>query len=86
MLKTAKQSLMESKDLSVRRKRASSTHESISSVLEIDSRNMKSPTRSQSLERLQDEEFIYRMINETLDNPPVEILSFGLIYMSPDSP
>ena len=86
MLKTAKTQLMQSKEFEIRRNRAEDTHESIKAVLEIDARNVNSPTQSQSIERLEDEELIFNLIGENLGNPPVEMLSFGLIYMSSEVP
>lgn len=86
MIATAAQTLVNSNEFNVRRIRAKATHESISAVLGIDSNNMDSPTQEQSKERLQDEEVIFDSLMKNLDNPPVELLSFGLIYMSPENP
>jgi hypothetical protein len=86
MLKHARQRIQNSQDFDQRRKRADDNHASIMSILEVDAANVESPTRIQSLERLADEEIIHQLNIETLENPPLEVLSMGLIYMSPDKP
>jgi hypothetical protein len=86
MLKYAKAQLTQSKEFELRRIRAHDTHKRISAVLEIDSKNTNSPTQMQSIERIEDETLISNLISETLDNLPVELLSFGLIYMSSEIP
>jgi hypothetical protein len=86
MLKHARQRIQNSEDFDQRRKRADDNHASIMSILEVDAANIESPTRMQSLERLADEKIIHQLIIAALENPPLEILSMGLIYMSPEKP
>lgn len=86
MLRHARQRIQNSEDFELRRKRADDNHASIMSILEVDAANIESPTRMQSLERIADEEIIHQLIITTLENPPLEILSMGLIYMSPEKP
>lgn len=81
-----RQRVQQSEEFQSRRIRAEETHQSIMSILEIDAGNSNSPTHLQSTRRLEDERKIHRLVTEVLDDPPIEILSLGLIYMSPEKP
>jgi hypothetical protein len=84
MLGEASSLIARTDELNVRRENARATHEVVRSILSHDANNSDSPTCRESRVRLDDEDLIFNSLMNIADNPPVEILSMGMIYITSD--
>lgn len=82
MISFAKKSVKASDDFALRRSQEVKTHEYVMSVLEINVARSELESRGLSSNWMNEEVKIHNTVMSSLDNPPCEVYSFGLILMS----